>query len=169
VERRRLDAVRDRPVDGAREHGAVVGIHPENEAAVDHHTEVVNPAYGGGVVPLQVLVLPLFGKVRRVQGFKADEQAAQPGGDRAFEEIWGEDRVDGSSRLPQPSHAAHAIEQRRREPPVAEQVVIEKVQVTARKTIDLGQRGVDRLGVEGLAAFEERFLVAEVAHVRAAA
>ena len=65
--------------------------------------------------------------------------------------------------------AAHAIEQRRREPPVAEQVVIEKVQVTARKTIDLGERGVDRLGVEGLAAFEERFLVAEVAHVRAAA
>ena len=37
------------------------------------------------------------------------------------------------------------------------------------QTFDFCERGVDGLGVERASAFEERFLVAEVAHVRAAA
>jgi hypothetical protein len=169
VERRCLDAVLDCPLHGSREHRSVVGVHPEDEAAVDHHAEIVQAADGRGIVPPQVLILPLFREIRRVQRFEADEEAAQPRGDRTFQQIGSQHRVDGSSRLPEPAHAPHSVEQRRREPPVAEQVIVEKVQVTARKALDFRERRIDRLGVERFAAFEERFLVAEVAHVRAAA
>ena len=41
--------------------------------------------------------------------------------------------------------------------------------MAAGQPLDLRERGIDRLRVEGLSAFEERFLVAEVADVRAAA
>ena len=71
--------------------------------------------------------------------------------------------------LPQPSHAAHAVEERRGEAAIAEQVIVEEVQMTAGQALDLGERVVHGLRVEGSPAFEERFLVAEVAHVRTAA
>ena len=41
--------------------------------------------------------------------------------------------------------------------------------MTAGEAIDLGERRIDGLRVERAPAFEERLLVAEVAHVRAAA
>ena len=50
----------------------------------------------------------------------------------------------------------------RREAAIAEKVVVEEIQVAARETLDFGERRVDRLRVEGAAAFEERFLVIEV-------
>ena len=55
------------------------------------------------------------------------------------------------------------------EAPIAEQVIVEEVEMAARQPIDLGERVVDALRVEGLAALEERVLVAEVAVLRAAA
>ena len=57
----------------------------------------------------------------------------------------------------------------RAEAAVAEQVVVEKVEVTPRQPRDLGQRVVDALRVERSAAGKERVLVAEVAMLRAAA
>ena len=52
---------------------------------------------------------------------------------------------------------------------MTEQMVIQKVQMSTRQTLDLGQRGIHRLRVETLATGEKRVLVAEVAMVRAAA
>ena len=48
-------------------------------------------------------------------------------------------------------------------------LIVEKVQVTAGQAIDLRERFVDRLCIEGPPALEERLLVAEVADVRAPA
>jgi hypothetical protein len=107
----------------------------------------------------------------RFAGFSVSnyEQASKPRNHGTLEQAWGEDRIDGPGGLPQASHAAHAIEERRGEAAIAEQVVVEEIQVTAGEPLHLGQRGIDRLSVEGAPAFEERLLVAEVAHMRAAA
>ena len=63
---------------------SIVAIHAEDEAAVDHHAEVVQTADGRAVVAAQVLVLALLEQVRRVERLEADEEAAQAGIDRAF-------------------------------------------------------------------------------------
>ena len=101
--------------------------------------------------------------------FEADEEAAQAGGGGALDQIVAEDRVDGCGALEQPAHAAHAVEQRAAEAAIAEQVIVEEVEVAAGQPIDLGQRVVNALGVEGTAAGEERVLVAEVAVLRTTA
>src|SRR4029079_954157 len=71
--------------------------------------------------------------------------------------------------LPEAAHPAHAVEQARRESTVAKQVIVEKVQVTARQPIDFSKCGINRLRVKTLPAFEEGFLVAEVADMRTSA
>jgi hypothetical protein len=76
---------------------------------------------------------------------------------------------DGRRALEQTIHAAHAAEERRGEAAIAEQVVVEKVEMPARQPRDLRQRIVDALRVERSAAGEERVLVAEVTMLRAAA
>ena len=129
----------------------------------------MQPAHDRGVVAPDVLPLPLSRKVLRVHRLEADEQAAQSGRRGPLQQVGGEHRVDGTGGLPDPSHAAHPVEERGREAPVAEQVVVEEVQVPSGQPVDLRQRGVDRLRVERLPAVEERVLVAEVAVVRAAA
>ena len=121
------------------------------------------------VIAAQVLVLPLLGQVRGIQRLEADEETAESGLDRTLEEPGGQHGVHRGCRLPEPAHAAHAVEERGREPPIAEQVIVEEVQVTARESLDLGQRRIDGLGIEGAAPFEECLLVTEVAHVRTAA
>ena len=108
-------------------------------------------------------------QVRRVERLESDEQAAQPRIDGLLEQIGREHGVDGAGGLPQAAHAAHAVEERRGEAAIAEQVIVEKVEMPARQPLDLRERGVDGLRVERPAAFEERLLVAEVADVRAAA
>src|SRR5262249_61723341 len=67
------------------------------------------------------------------------------------------------------SHAAHAVEERRGEARVAKKMIVEKVEVSSRQPVDLGQRIVDALCVERAAALKERVLVAEVAVLRASA
>ncbi len=121
------------------------------------------------VVPSDVLPLALPGEVAQVDRLEPHEQAAQPGPYRLFEQAGCEHRVDGTGGLPDPAEAGHPVEQRRGEAPVAEQVVVEEVQVPPGQPVDLGERGVHRLRVEGLPALEERVLIAEVAVVRAAA
>ena len=92
------------------------------------------------VVAPQVLILPLFGEVRGVERFEADEQAAQPGVDRPLQQARREHRVDGAGGLPEAAHAAHAVEQRRREAAIAEQMIVEEIQVTPGQPLDLGER-----------------------------
>ncbi len=104
-----------------------------------------------------------------VECFESDEQASQSGGDRPFEQIALEDRIHRAGGLPHPAHAAHAVEERRREAPVAEQVVVEKVQVTPGQALDFRKRRIDGLRVKPATALEERVLVAEIADVRTTA
>ena len=63
VECRRLDAVLDRPFHRPLEHGRIVAIHAEDEAAVDHHADIVQSPDGGAVVASKVLELPLLEQV----------------------------------------------------------------------------------------------------------
>jgi len=152
VKRRGFDPVLDGPVHRPREHRLVVAIHAEDEAAVNHDAEIVQAADRGGVVAAQVLILVLLGQVLRVERLEADEQAAQAGFERAFEQIGREHRVDRAGRLPEPAHATHALEQGLRKAAIAEQMVVEKVQMPTGQALDLRQRRIDRLGVEGLAS-----------------
>src|SRR4051794_35781145 len=164
-----LHPVPDRPLDRTVEDARVVVVHPEHEAAVDHDAEVVQAADHRRVVAVDVLPLALVEEIGAVDGLEADEQAAQARLHRLLQQAGPQDGLHRAGGLPQPSHPAHALEQGAGEAGVAEQVVVEEVQVAARQPVDLGQGRVDRLGVEGLAALEERLLVAEVAHVGAAA
>ena len=59
VKRGRLYPLRDCPLDGAAENGFVVGIHPENEAAVHHHAEIVQSPRCVLVIVANVLHLSL--------------------------------------------------------------------------------------------------------------
>ena len=77
VKRRGLDAVIDRPVDRLSEHGCIVVIHAEDEAAVDHHAEIVQAANRIAIIAPQVLVLALLQQIPVVECFEADEQAAE--------------------------------------------------------------------------------------------
>jgi hypothetical protein len=159
----------DRPIDRAAEHILVILIHPEHEAAVDHDAEAVQPIADGGVIASEVLPLVAAHEIRRREGLEADEQAAQSRGRRAFGDVAAQDRIDRRRALKEPSNAAHAIEQRRGKAGIAEQVIVEKVEMATRQALDLGEGIVDALGVEGSAAVEERVLVAEIAVLRAAA
>src|SRR5438876_6294623 len=76
-----------------------------------------------------------------------------------------EHRLHRSGRLPEPSHALHPVEEGGGKRRAAEQVIIQKVQMPAGQAADLRQRGLDRLHIEFLPAFEEGDLVTEVADV----
>ena len=105
----------------------------------------------------------------RRQRFEADEQAAQPGASRELDRVVAQDRIDRRGALEHAVHAAHAGEEVSREPAVAEQVIVEEIEMPARQPRDFGQRIVDALRVKRSPAFEERVLVTERAVVRAAA
>ncbi len=130
---------------------------------------VVQAVGDGGVVAPQVLALVAARQVGGREGLEADEEAAEPGRGGFLDQVAAQDRIDGGRALEQPAHPAHAVEERRGESHVAEQVVVEKVQVPARQSIDFGEGVVHPLGIEGSAALEERVLVAEVAVLRTAA
>jgi len=55
VEGRGRDAALDCPIDGTREDVAVFSVEPEDEAAVDHHAQVVEPADHALVVASEIL------------------------------------------------------------------------------------------------------------------
>src|SRR5262249_51175311 len=113
MKRRCLDAVRDRPIHSSFEHRSIVGIHAENEAAVDHHAEIVQTLDRAGIVSSKVLILPLLDQIRRIQRFETDEQASKTALDRSLEQTGHEDGIDGAGSLPQAPHSAHPVEQAR--------------------------------------------------------
>src|SRR5205823_12815579 len=98
-----LDALLDRPFDGPLEDIRPVMIHPENEAAVDHDTEVVEALHSRCVVTPDVLVFTLLLKVGAVDRLESDEQAAKTAGDRFLQNSrLLENRLYSARRLPQP-------------------------------------------------------------------
>jgi hypothetical protein len=64
------------------------------------------------------------------------------------------------------AHALHPIEQSFGEVTIAEEMIVEEVEVTARQALDLGERVVYPLGVEATTALEEGVLVTEIAVLR---
>src|SRR5215216_2246002 len=78
VKRSRLNSVLDGPFDRPVKDRFVVAIHAEYDAAVNHHSRTLKPAYGLTVVAIQVLVLALFKKVVLIERLEADKQAAEP-------------------------------------------------------------------------------------------
>src|SRR6185503_8263878 len=103
------------------------------------------------------------------QRLETDEQAAQARLGGMLDQIAAQDAVDGGGPLEQAVHALHAVEESAREARIAEQMVVEEIEVAPGQPRDFGQRGVDALRVEGSPALEERILVAEVAVHRATA
>ncbi len=145
---------------------------PKTKLPLTMTPEVVQAADGGAVVAIEVLIFALLAQVGRADGLEADEEAAQAAGGRLLEQA-------GLAAIPMftvPAacqSAAHAASCRRtaarRSGGLPKQMIVEEVQMTAGQAVDLGERVVDGLRVERLAALEERVLVAEVADVRAAA
>jgi hypothetical protein len=122
------------------------------------------------VVASDVLVFALLAEIGGVDGLETDEQAPQPGRDRFLRQGRAlQHRLDGPGCLPQPPHSGHSVEQGRGEARIAEQVIIEEVQVAAGQPVDFRERVINELRVELFPALEEGDLVAEVADVRAAA
>ena len=163
------DALLDRPVHRPFEDVIVIVVHPEDEAAVDHDAEAVQPAGHGGVVASEILAFVAQREVARRERLEPDEQAAQPGFRGALDQIASEHGIDRRCALEQPPHSPHALEQRRRKPSVPEQMIVEEVEVPAGQSIDLGERIVYALRVERASALEEGVLVAEVAMLRTSA
>ena len=169
VEGRCLQAARDAPIDGPFEHIGSVIVEAEHEATVDHHAEIVAASDRFVVVAAEVLALGVLAQVLGVEGLEADEHAAHARGGCSLDQVTAKDRLHRARSLEEASHAAHALEQPSGETFVAEQMVVEEVQVPAGEAVDLRESPVDRLRVERAAALVEGILVAEVAVVRAAA
>ena len=85
-----------------------------------------------------------------------------------LDDVVAQDRVHRRRALKDSAHSPHAAEQFPREPRISEEVVVQEVEVTARKAFDLRERGVHALRVERGTSGEEGVLVAEGAVVRAA-
>src|SRR5262249_39128674 len=162
VKRRGRDPLLDRPIHRPPEHALVIVVHAEDEAAVDHDAEAVQPPRDGRIVTPEVLAFVASGEVGRRKRLEADEQTAQSRLGGALDDIVAEDRVDGGRALKKASHAAHAVEERGGKAAIAEEMIVEEVEVAARQPVDFSEGGVDTLRVEGASALEERVLVAEV-------
>src|SRR5262245_50334901 len=162
VEGRRGDALFDRPVDSSPEDIAIVAVHAEDEAAVDHDAEVMQTARDLRVVAAEILPLVALFEIRREERFEADKQAAQAGSRRVLDQVSIENRIDGGSALEQTVHPPHAVEERAGEPAIAEQMIVEEIEMTARQPRDFRQRVIDTLRVETTPAGKKRVLVAEV-------
>ena len=160
----------DRPVHRPRKHRLVVVVHAEDEAAVDHDAEVVQAIGDGGVVAAEVLALVAAARGWRASSVsKPTKRLRSPASaalsTRSPRRIESTVAAPWNSR-PMPRMPSKSAAAKRA---IAEQVIVEEVQMPARQPIDLGERVVHALGVEGSAALEERVLVAEVAVLRAAA
>ena len=169
VKGRSRQAVFDRPVDGSCKNALIVIVHPEHEAAVDHDAAVVQPLCDGGIIASQILTFVALREIARSKRLETNEQAAETSVCRPFHDVASKDGVDGRRALKEPSHAAHAIEECCRKPRVSEQVIVEKVQMTAGETIDLSESRIDTLCIKGTSPGEKRVLVAEIAMLGATA
>ena len=134
----------DRPVDRAVEDRGVVLVHAEDEAAVDHHAEVVQPAHGLPVVAVEVLDLALRAQACRVRASRSRRRGCAgppPRPSRAGAGFRTDCTVPAAChrrpipRMPSKSAVGEAR--------VAEEVVVEEVEVAARQALDLGERVVD--------------------------
>lgn len=159
----------DGPVHGPSKHVIVVVVHPEDEAAVDHDPQAMEPIGHGRIVAAQVLALVATDEIAGREGFEPDEEAAKAGGCGSLDQIAAKHGVDGRRSLEKPVHPAHPVEQRAAEALIAEQMIVEEIEMPPGQARDFRERVINTLRVERAAAGEEGILVAEVAVLRAPA
>ena len=157
------------PVHRSLEHVFAVVVHAEHKAAVDHDAERMKAIGDGLVIPAQVLPLVAAFQVLRRQRFEADENAAQPGLRSALNQVAAQNGIHRGRALKHTPHAFHALKQRFRKTPVAQQMIVEKVEMAPRQALNLLERIVQTLRVKPASALKECILVAEVAMLRTAA
>src|ERR1700722_4670158 len=121
------------------------------------------------VVLADVLAFIALDQVAFAEGFESYEYAAHSRGGGLFYEVAPEYGVDGGSALEDPVHSPHAREQGTGKALVTQQVVIQKVKMTAGKPVDLGEGRIDSLGIEGAAALEKSIFVTEITMMGTAA
>src|SRR6185312_13672101 len=158
-----------RPVHRPPKYVRFVGVEPEDKTAVDHDAERMKPLDGLFVVLTDVLALIALDKTRPAERFEAHEDASETGFRGFFNQVAFQDRVDGGSALEDPVHALHSLEEARGKPLMPEQMIVQEIEMSSRKPVDLRQRRIHLLGIEDSAAFEKRILIAKVAMMRTAA
>jgi hypothetical protein len=127
-------------------------------------------AVGDGlVVATQVLPFVASFEVAGGEGFEADEDAAEARFGGSLDEVAAGDGVDGCCALKDSAHAFHAFEEGFGEAPVAEEMIVEEVEMTTGQAVDFGEGIVDALGVEALSALKEGVFVTEVTVLRTSA
>src|SRR4029077_7819087 len=97
--------------------------------------------------------------------FEPDEEAAKSRGRGLFDHVVAQDRIDGCGPLEDPAHPSHASEQSASEPRIPEEVIVEKVEMSAGKAGNLSESVVYELRVERAPSREETVFVAERAMV----
>ena len=158
VKRRRRDAVLDRPVHRPPEHVLIVVVHAEDEAAVDHDAEAVQPVGDGRVVAAQILALVAAARGCRASGSRSRRRgcAARPRPPARSDRRAGSESTVAAP-WNRPAHAAHAVEQRLAEAAIAEEMIVEEIQMAARQPRSISaERVVHALGVERSAAARRR-------------
>ncbi len=76
VKGRGLDAVGDRPLDGAIEDGCIVSIHTEDKATVHHYAVIMQAANGFAVIAVEILEFVLLAQAGLVCCLKSNEEAS---------------------------------------------------------------------------------------------
>jgi len=166
VERGRGDPALNSPVDRSGEHVRILAVQTEDEASIDQDAEVIEPPDDVAIVAAQVLPLAGAGQAAGRERLESDEEAPESRRRRVFDDVIAQDGIDGRGPLEHTPHSPHAAEQIPREARIAQEMVVEEIEVAARESGDLGKRRVDGLGVERAPAREEPVLVAERTVVR---
>ena len=125
-----------------REDIAVVSVQAEDEAAVDHDAEAVEPAHDLAIAAAEVLALAGALEAAAGKRFEADKQTSQTGGSRLFDHIIAQDRVDCCGALKDAAHPSHAAEEISREPRIPEEMIVQEVEMPAGKAGNFGERVV---------------------------
>ncbi len=168
VEGGRGDANFDGPVYGATEDLRTVSVEAEDEAAVDHDAEAVEPAYDLAIVAAEVLALAGALEAARGERFEPNEQAPESCRRRVFDAIIAQDRVDSCGCLKDAAHSFHAAEEISGEPGIPEEMIVQEVEMSAGKAGNFGKRVIHELRIERAPSCKETILVAEGAMMRTA-
>jgi len=118
----------------------------------------VQPRGHGRIVAPEVLALAAARQVAGGERLEADEEAAKSGLGGAARSIAAQNGVDGGGALEQPLHPSHPAEEIGGKARIAQQMIVEEIEMASGKPIDLRQRIVDTLGEEGPAAVKKASL-----------
>src|ERR1043166_2971995 len=133
VKSRRCDSAFDCPVHRAGKDVAIVASRAENEAAIDHDPEGIQPADNLAIAASEVLTLAGAYETVTRERFESHEQASQTDSSSPFDQVVTQDRINCGGSLKNAAHAFHSTEQLAREPGIPKKMIIQKVQVLARQ------------------------------------